>query len=80
MVSEATATDKNGISVNSATKNADVDSAEKTDISDTATLTIHQRHQVETGIPETESERKTLVARSGSTVQKTTESEKATCW
>lgn len=76
-VSEATATDKNSISVNSATKNADVDSAEKTDIFDTATLTIHQRHQVETGIPETESERKTLAARSGSTVQKTTESEKS---
>ena len=76
-VSEATATDKKSISVNSATKNADVDSAENTDIFDTATLTIHQRHQVETGIPETESERKTLAARSGSTVQKTTESEKS---
>ena len=76
-VSEATATDKNGITVNSATKNADVDSAEKTDIFDTATLTIHQRHQVETGIPETESEGKTLAVRSGSTVQKTTESEKS---
>lgn len=74
-VSEAT--DKNSISVNSATKNADAHSAEKTDISDTATLTIHQRHQVETGIPETESEGKTLVARSGSMVQKTTESEKS---
>ena len=76
-VSEATATDKNGITVNSATKNADVDSAEKTDIYDTATLTIHQRHQVETGIPETESEGKTMAVRSGSTVQKTTESEKS---
>lgn len=74
-VSEAT--DKNSISVNSATKNADAHSAEKTDISDTATLTIHQRHQVETGIPETESEGKTLAARSGSMVQKTTESEKS---
>ena len=76
-VSEATAKDKNSISVNSATKNADAHSAEKTDISDMATLTIHQRHQVETGIPETESERKTLASRSGSTVQKTTESEKS---
>lgn len=76
-VYEATATDKNSISVNSATKNADAHSAEKTDISDTATLTIHQRHQVETGIPETESEGKTLAARSGSMVQKTTESEKS---
>ena len=76
-VSAVVATEKKDISVDSVAEKASAVSAEKTDTSDTATLMIHQRHQVETGVPETESEEKTVSSKSSSTVQKSTGSEKS---
>ncbi len=61
----------------SAAEKAHTVTAERADTSDTATLTVHQRHQVETGMPETESEEKTAAPGTASTVQKTTESEES---